>query len=511
LAKTKTVIKPQKGSQELAMNIKADFIIYGGAAGSGKTHLLLMKVLPYIKDPNFQASFFRRNTKQLKQQGGIWEESKKMYAPFKPLTNNTDLKHVFPEGSTLTFNHLEHEKHKYSFQGGQLSAALFDELTHFSQTQVTYILSRLRSDAEVDGFAFGTCNPDNQSWVLNWVEWWLDEDGFPDKEKQGILRYYLLIDDSPVFADTPEELEELYPEQCKVWNPNDNEWIKIRPKSFTFIAGNIFHNQELIKRNPKYLAELNSLPRVERARLLEGNWYAVPESEGYCKREWLLKADTIPLKAKKVRAWDKASTEPSEVNRYPDFTASIGLAKDIDNTYYLFGNYCPENKDKIDPEIRGRFRRRAGERDSIVLKQSQWDGEDTIVVMPKDAGAAGEVEFRESAKKLIEGGFVVKQDPYTSNKSKLTRFTPFAAACENGLVHIVESSFDRKTLEYLYKELESFNGERSTSARKDDLADSCASAFNYLSKQKVLPAFSLNVGNSRNNLSNIKQSVFATK
>lgn len=236
----KTVIRPQKGSQELAMNVKADFIIYGGSAGSGKTHLLLMKILPYIKDPNFHAAVYRRNTKQLRQQGGVWFESKKMYEPFKPKSNETELKHIFPSGATLTFNHLEHEKHKYSFQGGQLSCAMFDEITHFTETQVTYILSRLRSDAEMDGFAFGTCNPDANSWLVRWVEWWLDEEGYPDKEKQGKVRYYLIIDDKPVFADTAEELEELYPDHCQVKNPNTGEIIKIKPKTFTFIAGTIF-------------------------------------------------------------------------------------------------------------------------------------------------------------------------------------------------------------------------------------------------------------------------------
>jgi phage terminase large subunit-like protein len=506
----KQVIRPQRGSQELAMNIKADLIIYGGAAGSGKSHLLLMKSLPYIKDPNFHASYFRRNTKQLTQQGGLWEESGKMYRPFKPKTNSSDKKHTFRSGSSIAFNHLEHEKHKLSYQGGQLSAIFFDELTHFTETQFTYLLSRLRSDAEVDGFCMASCNPDNESWVLNWVEWWLDEEGYPDKDKQGVVRYYLIIDDKPVFADTAEELEDLYPDMCRVYNPNTDEYVHVPPKTFTFISGTIFDNPILIQNNPKYLAELNALPRVERARLLEGNWYAVPESEGYCKREWFLKASALPNQVKMARAWDKAATEPSEVNRYPDFTASVGMAKDRDGFYYLFGNYCPENKDKVDPEIKGRFRRRAGERDKIILKQAQYDGEETTVVLPEDAGAAGKMEFTESSKSLIEAGFLVKRDPTPTNRSKLTRFLPFAAACENGLVYIVENTFEKKVLDYLYKELEAFSGEPSTSARKDDVCDCTASAFNFLAKQKVLPSFSLNVNNTNSKVANVKQSVFAT-
>ena len=46
------VIAPQKGKQELALNLDVDVLIYGGAAGSGKSRLLLMKPLKYMNDPD---------------------------------------------------------------------------------------------------------------------------------------------------------------------------------------------------------------------------------------------------------------------------------------------------------------------------------------------------------------------------------------------------------------------------------------------------------------------------
>lgn len=67
-----------------------------------------MKSLPYINDPNYHASYFRRNTKQLTQQGGLVEEAKKMYGGFKPKWNGTDKKFTFPARSSISFNHLEH-------------------------------------------------------------------------------------------------------------------------------------------------------------------------------------------------------------------------------------------------------------------------------------------------------------------------------------------------------------------------------------------------------------------
>lgn len=122
----------------------------------------------------------------------------------------------------------------------------------------------------------------------------------------------------------------------------------------------------------------------------------------------------------------------------------------------------------------------------MIQKQAKKDGVDVSVVFAQDPGQAGKTEFAESAKKLIEKGFVVKADPSPSNKSKLTKFSPFASACENGLVYIDKASFgNQETYEAFCKELESFDGERSTSTRKDDWVDAIASAFNYLCSCKI--------------------------
>lgn len=372
------------------------------------------------------------------------------------------------------------------------------EGTHFSESQVMYLLSRLRSEAESDSFAMISCNPDPDSWLYKWVEWYLDEEGFPIRERSGKKRYYITVDDTPVFADSPEELKRDYPDLCQVYNPNEDEYIEIEPKSFTFISGTIFDNPILIKSNPKYLAELKSLPRVERARFLDGNWKARPEGSNYFQRDWLKKIDKVPSEAKTVRAWDKASTEPSEKNRSPDYTTSIKISKCKNGYYYIQGGWIPETKEE-GSDIWGRFRKRPGERDTIITKQSKYDGDGVICVLPKDPGAAGQVEYEESAKRLVEEGIVVRADPMPSNNSKLTRFEPFSSAAQNGLVYIVENSFPNKaTLEWYLGELEAFTGERSTAQRKDDAPDATASGFNYLSKEKVIGAFSLGVANINN-------------
>lgn len=215
-------------------------------------------------------------------------------------------------------------------------------------------------------------------------------------------------------------------------------------------------------------------------------WFAKPEGSSHFQREWVHKVsyDEVPKDLTYVRGWDKAASEPSDKYRYPDYTASVKMGKSSSGDVYIFGDY---DMDTIDPKTRvgGKFRKRAGERDRMISTQAHIDGSDCLIILPKDPSGAGIVEYTESAKKLIKEGFRVKPDPMPTNKSKLTRFMPFSSACQNGFVYIVEESFPTKeTLEAFYIELESFDGERSTATRKDDWADSAASAFNALMKEK---------------------------
>jgi predicted phage terminase large subunit-like protein len=220
------------------------------------------------------------------------------------------------------------------------------------------------------------------------------------------------------------------------------------------------------------------------------NWYARPQDSGYFKRDWLQRCVEAPTDTKWVRAWDKAATEPSDTNPSPDYTACIKMGKDRAGNYYIAGDFVEENYDE-DSKTYGRFRKRAGARDNIILKQALADGHDCEVVLPQDPAAAGKTEYIESAKKLIEQGIRCRKDVVASNKSKLIKFSPFSASCENGLVYILDATFTQKTLNAFYTELESFNGEASTRTRKDDWVDCTAMAFNYLSKKSVLPNFTL--------------------
>ena len=105
-------------------------------------------------------------------------------------------------------------------------------------------MSRLRSEAESDSFMMATTNPDNSSWVLKWIEWWLDDKGFPDPAKCGKIRHFITVGDDLVFRDTKEEIlnNPDFDNYTKIWNPNTQEYVTIEPKSMCFIGGTVWDN-----------------------------------------------------------------------------------------------------------------------------------------------------------------------------------------------------------------------------------------------------------------------------
>lgn len=498
------IIRPQKGKQELMLNIDADVIFTGGSAGAAKSYTLLMRMLRYLNDDKFNAIYFRRNSTQLKGQGGLWQEAQGMYRQFGCDFKQGEMLATFPSGASAKFSHLDHENDRFKHQGLQYSAVFWDELCHFTEEQFLYLCSRLRSGSDENSFTMASMNPDPDSWALKYIMPFLDEEGYFNNDMLGKLRYFVTVQGQPVFADTREELISKYPENCYVYDPIKKERVLVPPKSFTFVGATIFDNPILIEKNPNYLAELQSLPEIERARLLHGNWFAREQASSYFNRNWLVKRQEYPTYGKSARAWDLASMEPSEKEMFPDFSACVKMLKTREGEYVILGDFSPECGE--DENNIGRFRKRIGIRDKVMLSQAKFDGHDTDVVLPVDPGASGKVAYQNLAKMFVEEGFIVKQDPAPSNKSKVSRFSPFASACENGLVSIVEDSFpNQKILELFYKELEAFNGERSTRQRKDDWVDATASAFNYLSAERVKKLVVRNQQSSPSLASNIRE------
>lgn len=270
---TKQIIKPQPGFQEAFLSTPADIAIGGGAAGGGKSFALLMDIVRYLHIPGFGAVVFRRTTPQIRNEGSLWDTSIGLYQVLGGKQREFLLQWDFKEGSRVRFNHMEYEKNKYDHQGGQYPYIGFDELTQFTKTQFLYLLSRNRSPVDgVDPCIRATCNPDPDSWVADFIKWWIDQEtGYPIPERAGKLRYFTTDKSVFVWGASKQEVIDRCPHIFNDENLQGQDPEEL-VKSVTFVPGDVYENKELLKRDPGYLANLLALPEEEQLRLLKGNW-----------------------------------------------------------------------------------------------------------------------------------------------------------------------------------------------------------------------------------------------
>jgi len=447
-------IRPQKGPQEAFLQSSADIAIYGGAAGAGKTWAELLEPLRHVvNNPQFTAVFFRRTMVQIKNPGGLWDASTKLY----PLTGANPTRHVsewqWPHGGKVKMAHLEHDTTVYDWQGTEVPLILFDELTHFSQMQFFYMMSRNRSMCGVKPYIRATCNPDADSWVAQFISWWIDQEtGYPIPERSGKLRYFIRINDVMLWGDSREELYEKYGDR----NLSIDDPQQIRPKSVTFIPGKLTDNPSLMKADPGYLANLKAQNAVEQARLLGGNWKIRPTAGAYFKRSWITIVDVVPSNLQIVRYWDLASTEKNETND-PDWTVGVKLGRSDAGVYYVLD----VQRERIGP---------LGV-ENLLLNIAGQDGANVTIGIPQDPGQAGKSQSSAFIRRLA--GFNLRAFIEARKGDKLTRFGPFSAQCEGGNVRVLRALWN----DAFFTTLEGF-----PQGSHDDDVDACSGAFRMLTE-----------------------------
>jgi predicted phage terminase large subunit-like protein len=438
-----TVIKPQPGPQTQFMTTPADIAIYGGAAGGGKSFALLLDPLRDIDVGDFSAVFFRRNTVQVRAPGGLWDTSAQLYQHVRgaePVSHVLEWR--FPSGARIKFSHLEYDKNKTDWQGAQIPLIAFDELTHFTEGQFWYLLSRNRSACGVAPRVRATCNPDADSWVAKLISWWIDPNsGLPIPERSGALRWFVRVGDSLKWADSPDGLSEY----------RTPDGSPIPPKSLTFIPAKLTDNQALMRADPAYMANLMSLPSVDRERLLGGNWKIRASAGLLFQRRWCEIIDVAPAELEVVRGWDVAATPKTEDND-PDATASVKIGKTPGGTYVVLDAM--------------RFQAGPAERDTLILNTASHDGMAVRQSLPQDPGAAGKSQAQAWVKMLA--GYSVTTSVETGDK--VTRFSPFSAQAEHGNVKVLRGDWN----DDWFAALENFPPETG----HDDEADATSRAFN---------------------------------
>jgi predicted phage terminase large subunit-like protein len=441
-------IRPQPGPQERFLSSSADIVIYGGAAGGGKSWGLLMEPLRHVTtNHKFAAVFFRRNTTQIRNPGGLWDESRSLYPLLGAKPISQVLEWRWPFGGRIKFAHLEHESTVYDWQGAQIPLICFDELTHFTKMQFFYMLSRNRSTSGVKPYIRATTNPDADSWVREFIAWWIDPDtGYAIAERSGIVRWFIRVNDTIVWGGSSEDLVTQY------GNPDlpANHTDQVQPKSATFIAAKLDDNKILLKKDPSYKGNLMAQNAVERARLLGGNWKIRPAAGLYFRREWVKVIDAEPAGLEVVRYWDLAATEKTADND-PDWTVGIKLGFDRRSKRCV---------------VLHAVRMRAGPHkvEQAILNTAAADGRGAHIALPQDPGQAG----KSQAQSLVAMLSGYQATARSERGDKVVRFSPFSAQCEAGNVDFLRGSWNSD----VFDALEAF-----PEASHDDDADACSGAY----------------------------------
>lgn len=411
-------IAPNPGPQSAAFASTADITIYGGAAGGGKSWLTLLRFAVHAdRYAGFAGVIFRRTMPMVLAGGGLWEESKLIFTPFGAVPNSSLFQWRFRNSSMVQFRGLQHATDVLDYQGAQFAEIGFEELTHFLESQFWYLISRLRTKCGMKARVLATCNPDADSWVRNLIEWWIGSDGLVIPERDGKRRYFLRDGDTLVWGDSPDEVKDKCPH------------LTARPFSLRFIRAMLSDNP---KGDPDYRAKLEALPKIEREKLLGGNWNARPVAGTFFKRSYFEIIDAWPGRIKRrVRAWDLAGTEPTPDNKDPDWTVGLRLAE-LDDTRWLIEHV---ERIRVSPGKVEDALKRIAKQDGIACKQLFW----------RDPAQAGKWQANHivTVLKGFHVGFI------TATKNKETYAGPVSSLAEHGKILMVRGAWNEPFLSVL--------------------------------------------------------------
>ena len=237
---SKTVWKPQKKQIEFLSRNEYE-CLYGGAAGGGKSDALLVEALRQVHIPHYTALILRKTVPQLSE---LIDRSRQIYSAAFPNAVYNASEHFwrFPSGAKIHFGSMQYVKDRINYQGKRYDFIAFDELTHFTWEEYSYMFSRNRpSGGGTRVYIRATTNPGGvgHGWVKD--------------------RFITPAPPMTPIADT-----------YSIIAPNGEKTQMTRHR--IFVPSTVFDNKILLEHNPEYLASLAMLPEAERKALLYGDW-----------------------------------------------------------------------------------------------------------------------------------------------------------------------------------------------------------------------------------------------
>jgi phage terminase large subunit-like protein len=255
-------------------------VLFGGAAGPGKSVGLLMGAAQFVDVPGYAALLLRRSYRDLALPGALMHMSHQWWDHSDAHWDGTSYKWTFPSGAVIQFGYMEHDGDEYRYQSSEYQFIGFDELTQFKEHQYTYMFSRLRKvrNSDIPLRMRSATNPGGVG-----HEWVKDRFNLPSG-----------ITGNPSRVFVPARLE-------------DNPHLDIE----------------------SYEEGLSQLADVTHAQLREGDWDATI-SGGKFYPEWFTVIDRSDIPKREhwrqvVRHWDLGSQAVTSESPDPDYTAGCKM------------------------------------------------------------------------------------------------------------------------------------------------------------------------------------------
>jgi predicted phage terminase large subunit-like protein len=401
--------------QQVFLNLNCKEALYGGAAGGGKSDAILMAALQYADVPGYSALILRRTWPDLNAAGAILDRARTWLSPTNAKIRDGGRNISFPSGARLSFGHLQHEDDKFKYQSAEYQFIGWDELTHFDESQYTYIFSRLRRPDLVCLNCGKAVRKNGERYRHRTKPRRGACSGiFPDPK---VIEQYGSAPDGTSIFDVPLRVR-------SGTNPGGrgNEWVKRRLVDETtreagaiFVPASLNDNPSIDRR--EYRESLQHLSEVDRLRLENGDW-DVAEAGDFFARHWF-KVQTTRTPdirgVRKCRFWDMASTEGGG-----DYTVGALLAA------------FPDGYVEIQDIVRGQWGSAAGE--AMVRNTAAQDGPNVAIRMEQEPGSAGKNLISHFRRSVVPG---YNFDGKRATGTKSDRAYPWKVAAERGMIRVV--------------------------------------------------------------------------
>lgn len=264
---------PLEGPQMAAYLSQADVIGYGGAAGGGKTDLVVGSFLTVHK----RSLVVRREKAQT---DGIVQRCEEILGHKNGYNSQKSFWNL-GNGRLIEFGGLDNLGDEKRWQGRAHDFKALDEATEIRESQARFVMGWNRSsDPTIKSKCLMTFNPPTTAegrWVIDYFAPWIKK-GHPNPAKPGELRWFAMVKGKEQEVESNKQFVLINDQIVYDFDPKDYkpEHI-ITPKSRTFIPARVTDNRYYMETG--YMSTLQALPEPLRSQMLYGDFGAGIEDD----------------------------------------------------------------------------------------------------------------------------------------------------------------------------------------------------------------------------------------